>query len=371
MKKVLFVATITKHINAFHIPYLKWFKESGYEVHVASNGNEQIEYCDKHYNLPFERLPLRKNNLKTYRELKKIINENKYEIIHCHTPVGGVLTRLAAKKSRKKGTRVIYTAHGFHFYKGAPLLNWLIYYPIEKWMAKYTDTLITINEEDYELAKKNFKAKQIELVQGVGVNENKFNFEMSKEDKHKLRESLGLKDDDFVIIYVAELSKRKNQGMLIETAKKLINEGEKNVKIILPGKDSMNGFYQKMCKDLEIEENVKFLGYRKDIPQLLKISDLYVSTTKQEGLPVNIMEAMISGLPIITTDCRGQRDLIEDGKNGYLANDVRKFCKRIKEIMYKRELINTFSKNNIHNIEKYTIKKIMKEMEKIYIDVNN
>ena len=145
MKKVLFVATVTKHINSFHIPYLKWFKEEGYEVHVASNGNEPIEYCDKHYNLPFERFPLRKNNIKTYRELKKIINENKYEIIHCHTPVGGVLTRLAAKKARKKGTRVIYTAHGFHFYKEAPLLNWLIYYPIEKWLSRYTDCLITMN----------------------------------------------------------------------------------------------------------------------------------------------------------------------------------------------------------------------------------
>ena len=114
MKRVLFVATVTRHINAFHIPYLKWFKEQGYEVHVASNGNEKIEYCDKHFNLPFARFPLKVENIKTYKELKKIINDNNYEIIHCHTPVGGVLTRLAAKKARQNGTKVIYTAHGFY-----------------------------------------------------------------------------------------------------------------------------------------------------------------------------------------------------------------------------------------------------------------
>ena len=205
MKKVLFVATVTRHINAFHIPYLKWFKEQGYEVHVASNGDEKIEYCDKHFNLPFERFPLKVNNIKTYKELKKIIDDNNSEIVHCHAPVGGVLARLAARKARKKGTRVIYTAHGFHFYKGAPLLNWIIYYPIEKFLSRYTDCLITINQEDYELAKKRFKkAKQIEYVHGVGVDSEKFKKEnLNKEQKEKLRKSLGIKEDDFVIIYTA------------------------------------------------------------------------------------------------------------------------------------------------------------------------
>lgn len=371
MKKVLFVATVTNHINAFHIPYLKWFKEQGYEVHVASNGDEEIKYCDRHYNLPFARFPLKLQNYKVYKALKKIIEENKYEIVHSHTPVGGVLARLAARKIQKEGiTKSIYTAHGFHFYKGAPLLNWLIYYPIEKFMARYTDCLITINKEDYNLAKRKFtKAKRIEYVHGVGVDETKFQFEMTQNEKRELREYLGLKENDFVIIYVAELSKRKNQGMLIKAAKKLIDEGEKNIRILLPGKDSMNGFYQKMCKKLEIEENVKFLGYRKDIHQLLKISNLYVSTTKQEGLPVNIMEAMFSGLPIISTDCRGQRDLIEDEQNGYLVNDFNEICKKIREIMYDKDLINVFEKKNIDNIKIYTIKKVMEEMEKIYIDI--
>ena len=155
MKKVLFAATVDSHIKQFHLPYLKWFKEHGYEVHVATNGKEVIPYCDVKHQISFERSPLKFNNIKAIGQLKKIIEKEQFEIIHCHTPMGSVVTRLAALKARKNGTRVIYTAHGFHFFKGAPIQNWLIYYPIEKLMARYTDCLITINEEDYEFAKKH------------------------------------------------------------------------------------------------------------------------------------------------------------------------------------------------------------------------
>ena len=333
------------------------FKEKGYEVHVATNGREKIPYCDVKHVISFERSPIKVNNLKAIKDLKKIIDKEKFDIIHCHTPMGSVVTRIAAKKARKRGTRVIYTAHGFHFFKGAPILNWIIFYPIEKHLSRYTDCLITINQEDYELAKRKFKAKQIELVHGVGVDENKFNFEMTKEEKHKLRESLGLKDDDFVIIYVAELSKRKNQGMLIKAVKELIEEGKTNIKVLLPGTDSMKGYYQKMSKDLGIEENIKFLGYRKDIPKLLKISDLYVSTAKQEGLPVNIMEAMCCGLPIVATDCRGNRDLVND-------------CIEIGNIQgLKKRIIGKFTIKELvkeYNILEYSNTRIMNTMEKIY-----
>lgn len=358
MKKVLFTATVDSHILQFHIPYLKMFKDKGYEVHVATNGTEEIPYCDVKHVISFERSPIKINNLKAIRDLKKVIDKEKFDIIHCHTPMGSVVTRIAAKKARKKGTRVIYTAHGFHFFKGAPLLNWIVFYPIEKYLSKYTDCLITINQEDYELAKKKFKkCKQIELVHGVGVDESKFNFEMSDQEKHELRESLGLKDDDFVIIYVAELSKRKNQGMLIKAVKELIDEGKINIKVLLPGTDSMNGYYQKMVEDLGIKENIKFLGYRKDIPRLLKISDLYVSTAKQEGLPVNIMEAMCCGLPIVATDCRGNRDI---SKKVIGINNTKELYKNIEEVMKdKKRYLST-------DYNKYRLENIMKLMKKIY-----
>jgi len=157
MKKVLFTATVDSHIMQFHLPFLKLFKEKGYEVHVATSGNEKIPYCDVKHVVTFERNPIKINNLKAIKQLKKICEEEKFDIIHTHTPMGSVITRLAARESRKKyKTRVIYTAHGFHFFNGAPLLNWIIYYPVEKWCAKYTDTLILINHEDYNLAKEKF-----------------------------------------------------------------------------------------------------------------------------------------------------------------------------------------------------------------------
>lgn len=359
MKKVLFTATVDSHILQFHIPYLKWFKEQGYEVHVATKGDEKIPYCDVKHKITFERSPLKINNVKAIFELKKIIDKEKFQIIHTHTPMGSVVTRLAAKNARKKyKTRVIYTAHGFHFFKGAPLINWIVFYPIEKYLSKYTDCLITINEEDYNLAKAKFKAKKIELVNGVGVDENKFDFKMSDEEKHELRQNLGLKDDDFVIIYVAELSKRKNQGMLIKAMKQLIDEGKDNIKVILPGIDSRNGYYQEMTKKLEIEKNIKFLGYRKDIPKLLKISNLYVSTAKQEGLPVNLIEAMFMKLPIIATDCRGNRDLINSCIE---INNYNQLKERIISEMKKKnqEIIE-------YEVELYKIEKVIKNIEKIY-----
>lgn len=360
MRKVLFTATVDSHILQFHIPYLKWFKEQGYEVHVATNGDEEIPYCDVKHKVSFERSPLKINNLKAIQQLKKIINNEKFNIIHCHTPMGSVVTRIAAMKARKKyNTKVIYTAHGFHFFKGAPILNWIIFYPIEKILSYKTDCLITINQEDYNLAKRKFKTKQIELIHGVGVDESKFDFEMTREEKHNLRQELDLKDEDFVIIYPAELSKRKNQGMLLKVIKILKDEEKINIKLLLPGKDSMNGKYQQMAKDLKIDENIKFLGYRKDIPRLMKISNLAVSTAKQEGLPVNLIEAMICGLPIIATDCRGNRDLVKNSN----------IVKNNNQMELKEKIINTtrFKGSCIHIDKKYLLKEVLKEtINKVY-----
>ena len=202
MRKVLFTATVDSHILHFHIPFLKYFHENGYEVHVATNGDDPIPYCDKKINIPFERNPFKFNNIKSIGKLKKYIDNEHYDIIHTHTPMGAVVTRLAAVGSRKKGTRVIYTAHGFHFFKGAPLLNWLIFYPVEKFLSRYTDTLITINHEDYELAKSKFKkCKDVQYVPGVGIDSKKFVSSMDDLEKNKLRDSLGLRPDDFVMAF--------------------------------------------------------------------------------------------------------------------------------------------------------------------------
>ncbi|KRN50440.1 hypothetical protein IV49_GL002088 [Kandleria vitulina DSM 20405] len=370
MKKVLFTATVDSHILQFHLPFLKMFKENGYEVHVATNGNEKIPYCDVKHVVSFERSPIKINNLKAIKQLKKICEKEKFDIIHTHTPMGSVVTRIAANKSRKKyNTRVIYTAHGFHFFKGASIKNWIIFYPVEWYLSKFTDTLITINVEDYELAKNKFsrRCKDIQYVPGVGIDEKKFNFEMTDKEKKELKESIGLKENDFVMIYPAELNKNKNQLLIINAMEQLVQKYS-NIKVLLPGVDSYNGYYQKLVKDKKLDNNIIFLGYRKDIPKLLKISDLALATSYREGLPLNVIEAMYVGLPIIATNCRGQKDLIKDNKNGFLINidDKKSLVESIEKIYlakndYKR--FGLYSKKEINN---YLLDNIQLQIKKIY-----
>ncbi len=367
MKKVLFTATVDSHIIQFHLPFLKYFKEHGYEVHVATNGVEEIPYCDKKIVIPFERSPFKLNNLKAIKKLRQVIQNEHYDIIHTHTPMGSVVTRLAAKKARKNGTRVIYTAHGFHFFKGAPLLNWCLFYPVEKYLSKYTDTLILINQEDYQRAKRKFKkCRDIEYVPGVGIDEEKFHFKMNEKEKLELRESLGLKKNDFVMIYPAELNKNKNQILLIDIMEKLVNHYP-DIKLLLPGKDSYQGFYQNLVRERKLEGSIFFLGYRKDIPKLLKISDLAVASSHREGLPVNVMEAMYSGLPVIATRCRGQKDLVDDGKNGYINDyDIDDFVEKILELYNNKEKYKKFSRNAKEKSKDFTLDTILPKMDEIY-----
>lgn len=363
MKKVLFTATVDSHIKHFHLPYLQWFQEQGYEVHVATNGKEEIPYCDVKHQISFERNPIKINNLKAIKDLKNIIHHEKFDIIHCHTPMGGVVTRLAAMKAREKyHVKVIYTAHGFHFFKGAPFINWILYYPIERILAKVTDCLITINEEDYQLAKKKFKAKQVELVHGTGVDKSKFDFVMPEEEKLELRKTLGLKRDDFVILYVAEMNANKNQGMLIKAMKQLEGQVVKNIKLLLVGQDSFHGKYQQLVAELGLQDKVYFLGYRTDVNRLLKISDLYVSTSQREGLPVNLIEATMAGLPIVATDCRGNRDLVKNQANGYRVaiNDVNGLALKIQEV------VKNYPTNQHILDDTYELTQVRKKMEKIY-----
>lgn len=346
MKKVLFTATVDSHILHFHIPYLKYFHDQGYEVHVATNGKEEIPYCDKKIIIPFERSPYKLNNLKAIVKLKKVIDSEKYDLIHTHTPMGSVVTRIAARHARKKyRTRVLYTAHGFHFYKGAPMMNWLLFYPVEKILSKYTDTLITINKEDYELAKNKFKKTKVEYVPGVGIDEEKFSFQMSEQEKHDLRQSLGLNDNDFVMIYPAELNKNKNQLLLIEAMNQLVNKSA-IFHLLLPGRDSLNSYYQQKVKKMNIEKNVHFLGFRSDVSKLLQISNLAVASSFREGLPVNIIEAMYVQLPIIATNCRGHRDLVINGENGYLVSfEINTFVEKINYLHEHKELCKEFGRN--------------------------
>jgi len=375
MKKVLVIATVVKlHIMVFHIPYLKWFKKNGYEVHVAARNDYDdkeecnIPYCDKFYDLPFERSPLGKSNSTVYKELKNIIDINEYDLIHCHTPVGGALGRLASRNARKKGTKVVYTAHGFHFFKGAPILNWLAYYPVEKWLARYTDTLITINKEDYERAKSKFNAKRVEYVPGVGIDLEKFN--TVEIDRDLKRSELGLAKDVVVILSVGELNKNKNHEVVIKAIAKIDNP---NIHYIICGQGELDGYLRSLSKELGLENQVHLLGFRKDIPEICKISDIFAFPSYREGLSVALMEAMANGLPVVCSRIRGNSGLIEDGKGGYLVEpaDVEGFAKHIKVLSLDRVLKTKLGSTNIIKIAKCSISNIMTDIKDIYLSMES
>ena len=376
-KKVLLVATVQSHIAQFHKPLIDMLHEMGYEVHIAAKNNLlqknglKIENADKIFDISFERQPFKIKNIKAYFELKNIIKENDYNILHCNTPMGGVIARMIGKKYRKKGLKIIYTAHGFHFFEGAPKINWMLYYPIEKYLSKFTDCLITMNKEDYDIAKNKFYAKKVVYTHGIGLNTKKFNIEMSPEEKEKLRKKLGISQKDFIIIYVAELINRKNHYMILNTMKKFNNK--QNIKVLLVGNGNLEEEYKKYLKENHLEENIKMLGYRIDVPQLMKISDIAISTSKQEGLPVNVMEAMISGLPDIVTNCRGNRDLIENEKNGYVIdiNNESDLYEKIIKLYNDPELRKKMGQKGKELIAPFELKNVIVELKNIYMEVEN
>lgn len=362
MKKILFLSN-TANFSKFNRPFMRWFKEQGWQVDYCSAGEENVLDCDNQYTISIDRSPFSLKNIKAYKELKQLLIENKYDILHCHTPMGGVIGRLAAKSLWKKGKiKVIYTAHGFHFYKGAPLLNWILYYPMEKWLSYYTDTLVTINDEDYERTKDWGRTYKID---GVGVNLERFHV-ISNEDKSIIRKELGYLDSDFIITVVAELNKNKNQIMLVRNVleiKKIIS----NLKILLIGKETLPIVHNYVNNE-NLEESVQFLGYRNDVDKLTMISDIAFSASLREGLPVNIIEAMACGIPVVCSDNRGHRSLIKNNETGFIFNP--KSDKEMKNAIIKlfdnSALCAEMGKKNVEESKKYSIDKVLKRMSEIY-----
>lgn len=366
MKKILYVATITEHFYYFHLPYLKMFHDLGWQVDVASHGDVELPFCDNRYEIPIKRSPADKDNIQAYKKLKKIIKDNHYDIIHCHTPMGGILARLAAASCRKHGTKVLYTAHGFHFYQGAPILNWLVYYPVEFAMSFLTDCLITINEEDYNCAEKLLPVKDIKMVNGVGYNSDRY-FPVPSEEKESLRQQLGYSQDEKLLIYVAEMNANKNQAMLIRALKNISCERD-DVRLIIAGADNFNGEYVRLAKELGIEDKVDFLGHREDINDLLHISDIAVGSSYREGLPVNVMEALACGLPVVLSDNRGHRVLGANGENGYVVkvNDHDAMAEKITMILNDDNLYDRLSKNAVKLVKPFSKESVLAELTQVY-----
>lgn len=318
--------------------------------------------CKVHI-IPFSRSPFSKSNLKAYKMLKHLVEAEHYDIVHTHTPNASMLARLACRKLRKKGTRVFYTAHGFHFFKGAPFKNWLIYYPIEKLCARFTDVLITINTEDYALAQKKMHAKKICYVPGVGIDLSKIqNIECNREE---LRKSMGVPEDCIMLLSIGELNTNKNHQVAVKALAKLNN---KNVHYAIAGIGDQKDNLLELAKNLGVDNQIHLLGYRTDALKLYRGADVFVFPSFREGLSVSMMEAMCCGLAVICSDIRGNRDLIKDDMGGYLCstNELDSFVNAIKSLLNDEKLRKEMGNYNQIAIQKFSNKQVIPMMESIY-----
>lgn len=358
MKKFLMVTTVQGTIEAFLIPHIKMLEKNGYEVWIATNVCKEIPEDlkkNKWINISFSRNPFSKNSFKAIREMRDLIKENDFEIVHFHTPVAAFLGRYAAYKEKQKN--IVYTAHGFHFFKGAPLKNWLIYYPMEKLAIKWTDKLITINEEDYQKAKKMARKNiKIYKVDGVGLELEKYR----NGDIKKIKNELKISEDEYIISMIGELNKNKNQIQLLKATSILKSKGINNIRILLVGVGNQDSILKEEAKKNNLR--VDFLGFRKDIKDIIAVSDIICSMSYREGLPRNIMEGMAQGKPVIVTDIRGNRDIIINNQNGFIipVNDYRKTAEKIEELMTNIKKKSKIAENNFVDVNKFSIEKIIK-----------
>ena len=334
-KKLLLVANVVKeHVLKFHVPTIKALKAQGWTVDVAASGEEDVPYCDHQIRGVWKRSPFTLDTLRGVRQLKRLLKEEHYDIVYCHTPVGALVARLAAMSARRRGTKVVYFAHGFHFFTGAPIVNWLLFFPIEWLLAHVTDLLITLNDEDEERARRLFpKHLPVVRVNGVGVDFSRLEVEDAAEARKRLRSEWGIPQDALVLIYVAELIRNKNQKMLFEALQK-IKETHPDTYLVLVGPDHAEGFYQRLAQQMGVAGSVVFTLWRSDIGACLRAADIAVASSLREGLGLNIVEAMYCGLPVIATKNRGHATIIRDGNNGFLVNigDSKAMALRVIEI---------------------------------------
>lgn len=368
MKKALLVTTVSGFVPQFEMNNVKLLQELGYEVHYAANYNTP-SYGDDNsrldgtgiirHQVDFVRSPYSIKNISAYCQLKKLMKENKFSLVHCHTPMGGALARIAAHSARIKN--VIYTAHGFHFYKGAPLKNWLIYYTMEYLLSYWTFQQICINKEDYKIAKRKFHAAKVDYIPGVGLDCSKFG--KGFDDANEIKKELGLPLDKKILLSAGELIKRKNHETIIKAIKALNDE---NIIYVICGHGELDEYLKKLAQDLKVQNSVRFLGYRNDIYRIYQIADLFVFPSYQEGLPFALLEAMASGKAAVCSKIRGNIDLIKQEEIMVDAKDVEGFCKVISKVLSDEEYRKRLEEQNLKTAKRFDKKSVMKIMNRIY-----
>ena len=372
MKTVLVITSVASMVDQFLFPTLELFQNMEYEVHVACNfekGNtcsdERVlelksKLRDSHilyHQIDFAREVSKvSENIRAYKEVYKLVSDHKYDLIHCHSPIGGLITRLACRKIRKHGTSVIYTAHGFHFFKGAPIKNWMLYYPVEKICSRWTDVLITINQEDFSFAKRKMKSKKIEYIPGIGIDlERITNIDVDRTEK---RRELGVPNGAILLLSVGELNKNKNHETVIRAI------ADMDVHYIIAGRGDLEDQLRLTIEDLGLTNRVKLLGYRKDIVELCKTADVFVFPSFREGLSVSVMEAMGSGLPIVCSRIRGNTDLIdENGGEMFDPYSVEDCSLAIKKLIHSNKRDKGIY--NLNKVENFSETKVISRIRRI------
>lgn len=368
MKRALMYASVASMIQQFNMENIRLLLGQGYEVDVACNmeqgstvTQEKIEAMKQEletmgvnvFHIPVPRNVTAVGGiLKSFRVSKQLMNERNYSLIHCHSPIGGMVCRLANRFSKGYGkTKMIYTAHGFHFYKGAPKKNWLMFYPVERLCSRYTDVLITINREDFALAKSKMKAKQVVYVPGVGVDLDKM--ACVKEKREELCKELGIKTDDVLMLSVGELNDNKNHKSVVSALSQLPS----NIHYLICGQGAAREKLEQLASENNCADRVHLLGFRSDVLRILKSCDLFVFPSKREGLSLALMEAMAAGKPVACSEIRGNTDLIDkEGGALFDAYKIRSCVDAIRTVLdadgnkmgaYNKQKIRAFSKGTV------------------------
>lgn len=370
-KKILLVANIYRHFTAFHMPWIKYLQEKGYVVWIAasdvSGGKKDLETQGINcVDISFSRKLISLNTFKSIFELKKLMKQYSFLLIHVHTPIASFLTRYVAHRCNQQ--KILYTAHGFHFslktsWKSIP------FFWAEKIAVSWTDGIIVINEEDREIANKlgYVENKNLFFTHGVGVNLSEHQTMENKTVRNNVFDELNISSDSHVLLAVGDLNLNKNQMMLLEAMGEII-DGKRKVHLLIAGEGDMLRQLTKRAEALQISDYVHFLGFRKDIPMLMLASDLLVHASRREGLPRCIMEAMASGLPVVATDVRGSSDLVSDGENGFLVRlgDIAGMASAVISILENSGLRKAFSSEARKKIENYSDDIVKQELISIY-----
>lgn len=367
--RILYVTTISLTMNTFFKPHIEMLVQNDNQVDIACNYKDlpldplySTLKC-KCYQIDFSRNPLSPENIKAYRQLRAVIDNGKYDIVHCHTPNAAVITRLVCRKFRRHGLRVFYTAHGFHFYKGAPKMNWLVYYPIEKFCSRFTDKLITINQEDYALAKRKFKAKEVHYIPGVGIDLSRFsNVQVDRKAK---RQEIGVPEDAVLLLSVGELNENKNHQIIIRALSKLENP---MIHYVIAGVGEKREALIGLAKKLGVEKQVHLLGYRTDVGELNASADIFCFPSIREGLGLAAIEAMACGVPVVAADNRGTRNFISSSVNGFLCSndDDGEFAYTLMQLLGDENMRKQFSEKSRNVIKDYSEKNVLKKLRTIY-----